>query len=428
MSSTSAPHSQNMSQMPPELWLRVFDLATDVHDLLNCDTPVSSDLPRALVKQRELQLLKHSLRTKRNIVLVCRTWNELAEEFLYQSVLVTRVHDLVPLHESLQARTSAASGRVRLGWWTRRLDVLIEDDHCKLSDYEPLAEVVRHFSNLAVVTLSMPMLPFNDCWLRQLPTSIVTSLAETCGASLQLFDCSESILRPCREDLMVLLAAARNLRVLRCPVCSPTPGDRSARYRQDIPIMSKLESITLTSVFLRDYLPRNKDANHLPALRQLTYDCIPPPFFDYAWKNFVKLTCVNVTTVTLDFCLSGESLQNELDLLAECCTALDKLVIYLRSWLEMKPHLVLPPVSFLGLHSKFVKAPVFHQQTLVSALVTLTGSKLKTVRLLHANAAEELHESVPSLPADDLACLTSSHIALEDHEGRLLLEAFHRVG
>ncbi|KAF9221779.1 hypothetical protein BS17DRAFT_243219 [Gyrodon lividus] len=417
-----------MSRMPPELWIRVFDLATDVRGLLNCDSPISSDLPRALVKQREKQLLKDSLHTKRNIVLVCRTWNELAAEFLYQSILITRVHTLGSLYESLQRHASTPVSRARLGWWTRRLDVLIEDDRCEASEYALLAEVVRHFSNLAIVTLSMPMLPFNDCWLRQLPTSVITSLAETCGASLQLLDCSESILRPCREDLMMLLAASPNLKVLRCPICSPTPRDRSAIYRLDVPVMSKLESITLMSVFLRDYLPRDKDANHLPALRQLTYDCIPPPFFDNAWRNFVKLSCANVTTVTLDFCLPGESLQKELDLLAECCTALDKLVIYFRSWLEMKPHLVLPPVSYLGLHSKVTKAPVFHYQAFVSALVTLAGSKLKTIRLLHANAAKGLRESVPSLPADDLACLTSSNISLEDHEGHLLLEASDRVG
>ncbi|KAF9238475.1 hypothetical protein BU15DRAFT_47555 [Melanogaster broomeanus] len=417
-----------MSRMPPELWLRVFDLATDVHGLLNYDDPISSDLPRALVKQREQQLLRDSLRTKRNIVLVCRYWNELAVEFLYQSVLITRVDTLASLHESLQRHASAAAGRTRLGWWTRRLDVLIQDDRCEASDYALLAEVVRHFSNLVIVTLSMPMLPFNDCWLRQLPTSIITCLAETCGTSLQVFDCSESVLRPCRQvpvpvhpqDLMMLLAACSDLKVLRCPICSPTPRDRSARYRLDVPVMSKLESITLTSVFLRDYLPRDKDANHLPALRQLTYDCIPPPFFDHAWKNFVKLTCANVTTVTLDFCLPGDSLPKELDLLAEYCTALDKLVIYFRSWLEMKPHLVLPRVSYLGLYSKVKGEPVFHYQALLSALATLTGPRLKTIRLLHASAVEEIRESAPSLSPDDLACLTSRNISLEDHEGHLL--------
>lgn len=184
--------------------------------------------------------------------------------------------------------------------------------------------------------------------------------------------------------------------------------------------MPKLESITLTSVFLRDYLPRDKDANHLPALRQLTYDCIPPPFLDYAWKNFVKLTCANLTSVTLDFCLAGDSLQSELDLLSECCTALDKLVVYLRSWLELKPRLILPPVSYLGLHSKAPKGPLFHCQALVSALVTLTAPKLRTVRLLHANAAAELRENPSSITAEDRAYLASCSFSLEDFEGRVL--------
>lgn len=184
--------------------------------------------------------------------------------------------------------------------------------------------------------------------------------------------------------------------------------------------MLKLESITLMSIFLRDYLPRDKDANHLPALRQLTYDCIPPPFLDYAWKNFVRLTCANLTSVTLDFCLPGDSLQNELDLLSECCTVLEKLVIYLRSWLELKPRLVLPPVSYLGLHSKAPKGPLFHYEALLEALMTLTAPKLRTVRLLHANAAAELRGYASSFAAEDHAYLASRSFSLEDSEGRVL--------
>lgn len=218
----------------------------------------------------------------------------------------------------------------------------------------------------------------------------------------------------------MLLAASPNLRVLRCPICSPTPPDRASRNRLDVPVMSKLESITLMSVFLRDYLPRDKDANHLPALRQLTYDCIPPPFFDHAWKNFVKLTCANLTSVTLDFCLPGDSLQDELNLLSECCTALEKLVIYLRSWLELKPRLALPPVSYLGLHAKAPKGPFFHYQALVSALVTLTAPKLRTIRLLHANTAEEFRENASLFAAEDRTYLTSCSFSLEDFEGCVL--------
>ncbi|KAN0080200.1 hypothetical protein V8E55_009766 [Tylopilus felleus] len=405
MTSVSTTPLQIPPRVPPEVWLRIFGHATDLEALLNCDALIS-DMPRMLAKQCELQRIKQSLRTKRSLALVCRTWNELALEFLYQSIFITKMDTLVSLHESIQRHALTAQGRTRLGWWSKRLDVLIEDEHCESSDYSMLAAVLRQLPNLSIITLSMPMLPFNG--------------SETCGASLQAFDCSESILRPCREDLMLLLAASPNLRVLRCPICSPTPAGRASRSRLDVPVMSKLESISLMSVFLRDYLPRDKDANHLPALRQLTYDCIPPPFFDHAWKNFVKLTCANLTSVTLDFCLPGDSLQNELDLLSKCCTMLDKLIIYLRSRLELKPHLVLPPISYLGLHSKASKGPLLHQEALISALATLTAPKLKTVRLLHANAVEELRENTSSFTAEDRAFLSSCSFSLEDIEGRTL--------
>ncbi|KAG8215434.1 hypothetical protein J3R82DRAFT_9045 [Butyriboletus roseoflavus] len=140
--------------------------------------------------------------------------------------------------------------------------------------------------------------------------------------------------------------------------------------------MPKLESITLISIFLRDYLPRDKDAN-------------------------------SVSSPMIAFSLSmGDSLQKELDLLFEYCTVVDKLVIYLCSWLELKLRLVLPPVSYLGLHSKAVEGPHFHYQALVSALVTLTAPKLRTVRLLHA-CVEESRESIPSFAAEDRSCLVS---------------------
>lgn len=198
MTSVSTTPLQIPPRVPPEVWLRIFGHATDLEALLNCDALIS-DMPRMLAKQCELQRIKQSLRTKRSLALVCRTWNELALEFLYQSIFITKMDTLVSLHESIQRHALTAQGRNRLGWWSKRLDVLIEDEHCESSDYSMLAAVLRQLPNLSIITLSMPMLPFNGCWLRQLPTSVIVSLAETCGASLQAFDCSESILRPCRQ-------------------------------------------------------------------------------------------------------------------------------------------------------------------------------------------------------------------------------------
>lgn len=415
--------ARNPPPFPPELWITIFSLATDVPGLLSYDGPTSSDLPRPLVKEHEHKLLKESLITKRNIILVSRTWHVLATKFLYQSVLVTRPATLSSLFVALDRRSSGAARSVHVGWWTRRLDVLIQDDHCEASDYALLANIIRRFPNLSIVNLSMPMLPDNDSWLRQLPESVVMALVESCGPSLRVFDCSESILRPCRDDLMKLITAAPDLSVLRCPICSPSARDKSPSARLDVPVMTKLQSVSLMSVFLRDYLPDNKDANHFPALRKLTYDCIPPPFLDHTWKKFVRLSCANVTTVHLDYSLEADGLQKEMDLLSEYCSSLNDLVVYIRSWTEINSNLTLPPsVSYLGLHSKLRKAPAFHYKQLFVALRTISGSKLKTVRLLHADAVEDLRENHRALLEGELTDRTSCiTFRIEDNEGHLLM-------
>ncbi|KAL4070211.1 hypothetical protein V8B97DRAFT_1871745 [Scleroderma yunnanense] len=413
------------SRIPPELWRKIFELATYTPGLLNC-SPSRSDLPSAIAAQQEVRLLVESLATKRSLVQVCKTWDILATEFLYQSVLITRVETLPALLRALKRRSQlSGASRARPGWWTKRLDVLLTDNSCEATDYTLLADVIRHFSNLSIVTLSIPIRPLSGSSSRQLPIEIITSLAETCGPSLRSFDCSDSAIRPCREDLMVLLTACPNLRVLRCPKCSPTPGNRSPRSRMDVPIMEKLESISLMSVFLRDYLPRDKHANCLPALRQLTYDCIPPPFFDHAWRSFVKLSCSAVTSVTLDFCLQpGDALQDEFDLLAECCPALDKLIIYFHSWLDFVKFLVLPPsISHLCIHSKLQKPASFHYGSLVVALVTLTAPELKSIRILHSSAVKEFRKSLEPLLVGDIVGLASRRFRVQDEEDSILCTA-----
>jgi len=198
LATSNLSSARSLPRFPPELWLTIFRLATDVPSLLSCDGPSPSDLPRPLVKEREQRLLKVSFITKKNIILVCKTWNTLAIEFLYQSVIVTRAATLSSLLVALDRKSSTAARSGYAGWWTKRLDVLIKDDRCEASDYALLADIIRRFPNLSIITISMPMLPYNDSWLRQLPKSVVIALAESCGPSLRVFDCSESILRPCR--------------------------------------------------------------------------------------------------------------------------------------------------------------------------------------------------------------------------------------
>ena len=78
--------------LPPELWLRIFELATYVPGLLETDIPDPFDMdPPSILhlhQEYDRKLFKYSMVTKRSIVLVCRTWYSLALPLLYQVLYI----------------------------------------------------------------------------------------------------------------------------------------------------------------------------------------------------------------------------------------------------------------------------------------------------------------------------------------------------
>jgi len=187
-----------LSPLPLELWLTIFDLATDVPGLLSSDGPAPSDLPRSLVKKQEVRLLKESLSIKRTIVCVCKTWHVLATKFLYRSVLITRTTSFPSLLSTLSRRSSGETHSNLVGWWTRRLDISISSmDPCQISHYVLLANIIQQLPNLSTITLHMLGNPsgYRGQDLHYL-TPVIMALAGTCGPSLRVFDCSGPALRP----------------------------------------------------------------------------------------------------------------------------------------------------------------------------------------------------------------------------------------
>jgi len=185
-----------LSPLPLELWLTIFDLATDVPGLLSSDGPAPSDLPRSLVEKQEVRLLKESLSIKRTIVCVCKTWHVLATKFLYRSVLITRTTSFPSLLSTLSRRSSGETHSNLVGWWTRRLDISISSrkDLCQISHYLLLANIIQQLPNLSTITLQMWWDPSGYCGrdLHYL-TPVIMALAGTCGPSLRVFDCSGPI-------------------------------------------------------------------------------------------------------------------------------------------------------------------------------------------------------------------------------------------
>jgi len=242
---------------------------------------------------------------------------------------------------------------------------------------------------------------------------------------------------------MLLLSATRNLRVLRCPICSPTPGDKYAASRAEVPLMPSLESLSLMSVFVNDYLPRSLPSTPssssppstpapfpeprrtpYPMLRQLSYDSIPPPFYDTRWNTFLSQHCTNITSVRIDFSLPAYSLQREFDLLEEHCPRLAKIAITFVTWETMKPNFVLPgTVRELALCCKVQVPPTGHVRALLLALESLRGGRLERVRLCCGVFVRELRENHEEKLKETGEVLRKRGGAfrVEDEEGGLLI-------
>ncbi|KAG1740200.1 uncharacterized protein EDB91DRAFT_363746 [Suillus paluster] len=183
-------------------------------------------------------------------------------------------------------------------------------------------------------TLSPPSSFIGVSWMNEasnyaLLVNIIRRFPNLSRPSLPVFDCSEFVLRLC------------------------SAGDKFPSVRLDVSIMT------------------NSPTTYL----RLHPSSVPRPYFE----NFARLSCVNVTTVHLNFPLSSDGVGSA----QRMFRYFNDLVLYLLLWTKIKQNQILPPpVSYLGLHSK---APAFDFTQLLTSLRTMSGSKLMMVRLLHAD-------------------------------------------
>ncbi|KAI0314782.1 hypothetical protein OF83DRAFT_412127 [Amylostereum chailletii] len=79
-----------LRSLPPELWIRIFELAS-VPGILDIDVPHPFPPPVLGPPKHhyDLEALKRSLQTRRSITLVCQAWYTMALEMLYQVVFLS---------------------------------------------------------------------------------------------------------------------------------------------------------------------------------------------------------------------------------------------------------------------------------------------------------------------------------------------------
>lgn len=133
-----------------------------------------------------------SLPFKRDIVRVCRQWNRVGVEYLYEHLLVTDVVQLETLARSLCSK----AGGLSKGWWTRRIDFgdIFHDRHPldpPNKVYHELSLLTDHTPNLEVLGLQrLRNVPGNIRHLWKTPLLRRLEVLQFCSSPLFTLDFS----------------------------------------------------------------------------------------------------------------------------------------------------------------------------------------------------------------------------------------------
>src|SRR5258705_116473 len=79
---------EKLPLLPAEVWLLILQLATEVPFAFLPKVESPFDLPSRPSPKEMTAEISRSLITKRYIVLVCKTWNEIATPLLYSALLL----------------------------------------------------------------------------------------------------------------------------------------------------------------------------------------------------------------------------------------------------------------------------------------------------------------------------------------------------
>ncbi|EPQ50932.1 hypothetical protein GLOTRDRAFT_133670 [Gloeophyllum trabeum ATCC 11539] len=200
-------------RLPPELWLRILELATDiVPGAVETETldPFQPSAPLPMFEDQAALL--RSLAIKRSLVRVCRQWRALATPFLYR-IVIAKGQQLSLLHRTLiapDAPDHADRARSLRKYVLRLFYFLNQLDH----DYDStnLAAVILALPNLISFTLrgGVPTRSRTD------PHESVLSALKERGPTLRVLDWVDCFaFTRSSSQMRELLSDLAELRILR---------------------------------------------------------------------------------------------------------------------------------------------------------------------------------------------------------------------
>ncbi|EIW80554.1 hypothetical protein CONPUDRAFT_154582 [Coniophora puteana RWD-64-598 SS2] len=349
----SGPQSQNAHvtfQLPPELWVQVFQHAThSTPGILEPDIYAHTEAFGSQYSGGTDPALRKSMATRRCLPLVCKGWYALSIELLYRSVWIGYTRRvLVSLCLTLLGSTwrSEQGGR-SLGWYVQRLDFAPTAPLNRQSAEEHEQDLIVLTALLdCMVNLSIVVFAPRSVRYRSIPLSpaVLQALCRR-GPSLRVIHWVNDRLEPSDSDIRDLFTSAPNLRMFSSQR-EISLADTLAC--SGIPTMHSLTTLSLFTVQERNDCTESIHT-HFPALRHIVVRCHASESAD-AWRRFLAFVGTTLQSIHLkpyrnfgerDDITSG--LQEKTTIVTQMCPQLQRFTLSLPGWHLLRVDFDLPP-------------------------------------------------------------------------------------
>ena len=294
--------------LPPELWLEIFQFSTYVHREASI-VPLDPFAPRH-ISTNALAPNSPSMawRTKLSLVLVCRSWREIAMPLLYRYIVIrspSRANTLLDVLRSSFRRARHFDKHTRpggFGHWTKHIEIYTHARGAHTLQFlQTLFYIFQYCPNLRVLAGS---------WNHDLPPDFLNSITRLYGRTLQGLCWSEQ--RPHSPELYGTTASPKFLatfRTLRALDLRHIIGSYPAEYdKESRPLMPYVQDLIL-STHTRSL--QTATALQLPSLRNLI---IQPHVHGNSAKTLLKafLHVHGASLATVDLRSPSQDLDHDL--------------------------------------------------------------------------------------------------------------------
>ncbi|PPQ63681.1 hypothetical protein CVT24_004567 [Panaeolus cyanescens] len=184
--SSKEDHSTQPVNLPPEIWHEIFQFATYVHSSASIK-PLDPFSPRrAITNAMGTNSYSMSMRTKRSLVLVSRSWRQLSMPIFYEHIVIRSPSRAAKTLQVLEGSkrimdptmSHTESERLGYGQWTR---------HLEIHTYARGSKEIEFLKTIFRIMRCCPNLRFlSGIWIHQLPLEFLAVITQL-YASSELF-------------------------------------------------------------------------------------------------------------------------------------------------------------------------------------------------------------------------------------------------